>query len=198
MILTSHSFSLNPTPSQISATNLSTQNQKQKHWQHFLLYIFYFHFYISRKRLFPLPVMTEVLHFPSSSSTTNSSSPPPPSSPSSLSCAPHSTVLLPNGNDNGDDNEGSVVADCDPKERERDQLSVLALLIAIFRKSLVACKSDRRELCAMEISWPSNVRHVAHVTFDRFNGFLGLPVEFEPEVPRRAPSARYIVFFWFS
>ncbi|XP_039059780.1 rho GTPase-activating protein 5-like isoform X2 [Hibiscus syriacus] len=42
----------------------------------------------------------------------------------------------------------------------------------------------------MEIGSPTNVRHVAHVTFDRFNGFLGLPVEFEPEVPRRAPSAR--------
>ncbi|KAK4348346.1 hypothetical protein RND71_031101 [Anisodus tanguticus] len=46
----------------------------------------------------------------------------------------------------------------------------------------------------MEISWPSNVRHVAHVTFDRFNGFLGLPVEFEPEVPRRPPSASTRVF----
>ncbi|GMI92263.1 hypothetical protein like AT5G22400 [Hibiscus trionum] len=46
----------------------------------------------------------------------------------------------------------------------------------------------------MEISWPTNVRHVAHVTFDRFNGFLGLPVEFEPEVPRRAPSASTTVF----
>ncbi|KAL5545818.1 hypothetical protein UlMin_005505 [Ulmus minor] len=46
----------------------------------------------------------------------------------------------------------------------------------------------------MEIGWPSNVRHVAHVTFDRFNGFLGLPVEFEPEVPRRAPSASANVF----
>uniref|UniRef100_A0A2N9J976 Rho-GAP domain-containing protein n=1 Tax=Fagus sylvatica TaxID=28930 RepID=A0A2N9J976_FAGSY len=46
------------------------------------------------------------------------------------------------------------------------------------------------KLSSMEIGWPSNVRHVAHVTFDRFHGFLGLPVEFEPEVPRRAPSAR--------
>lgn len=73
-------------------------------------------------------------------------------------------------------------------------MSLLTLLIAIFRKSLVACKSDTRELCAMEISWPTNVRHVAHVTFDRFNGFLGLPVEFEPEVPRRAPSASATVF----
>lgn len=46
----------------------------------------------------------------------------------------------------------------------------------------------------MEIGWPTDVRHIAHVTFDRFHGFLGLPVEFEPEVPRRAPSASANVF----
>ncbi|KAM7275344.1 hypothetical protein ACFE04_017210 [Oxalis oulophora] len=46
----------------------------------------------------------------------------------------------------------------------------------------------------MEISWPTNVRHVAHVIFDRFNGFVGLPVEFEPEVPMKAPSASATVF----
>ncbi|XP_074557310.1 rho GTPase-activating protein 4-like [Curcuma longa] len=46
----------------------------------------------------------------------------------------------------------------------------------------------------MEIGWPTDVRHVAHVTFDRFHGFLGLPVEFEPEVPRTAPSASAKVF----
>ncbi|VFQ79745.1 unnamed protein product [Cuscuta campestris] len=46
----------------------------------------------------------------------------------------------------------------------------------------------------LEISWPSNVRHVSHVTFDRFNGFLGLPVEFEPDVPRKPPSASARVF----
>ena len=46
----------------------------------------------------------------------------------------------------------------------------------------------------MEIGWPSNVRHVAHVTFDRFNGFLGLPDEFGPEVSRRAPSTNANVF----
>lgn len=84
------------------------------------------------------------------------------------------------------------------EKKQREQLSLLALVVTLFRKSLVACKSDRRELCAMEIGWPTNVRHVAHVTFDRFNGFLGLPVEFEPEVPRRAPSARYIVNFFFQ
>jgi hypothetical protein len=42
----------------------------------------------------------------------------------------------------------------------------------------------------MEIGWPTDVRHVAHVTFDRFHGFLGLPVEFEDEMPCRVPSAR--------
>lgn len=110
------------------------------------------------------------------------------------------------------------------KRREReeggDQLSLLTLCLTGFRKSLVACKSNFdiisgvgvEELLSsscsgfssssssssanssMEISWPSNVRHVAHVTFDRFNGFLGLPVEFEPEVPRRPPSASTRVF----
>lgn len=82
------------------------------------------------------------------------------------------------------------------REREGDQLSLLALLIAAFRRSIVGCNNTAtgsKELCKMEIGLPSNVRHVAHVTFDRFNGFLGLPVEFEPEVPRRAPSARSVL-----
>lgn len=91
------------------------------------------------------------------------------------------------------------------EERERDdEVSVLAVLVTVFRKSLVGCKSsiggensnsgfeEKKKL--MEISWPTNVKHVAHVTFDRFNGFLGLPVEFEPEVPRRPPSARFLIF----
>jgi len=85
------------------------------------------------------------------------------------------------------------------RERERDQLSILTLLIATFRKSLIGCSttasssSSSSSSSSMEIGWPSNVRHVAHVTFDRFHGFLGLPVEFEPEVPRRSPSARYVL-----
>jgi hypothetical protein len=75
--------------------------------------------------------------------------------------------------------------------------------VAAFRKSLIGCSTTTAtatatatagsgKLSSMEIGWPSNVRHVAHVTFDRFHGFLGLPVEFEPEVPRRAPSARLV------
>ncbi|KAJ8767973.1 hypothetical protein K2173_020913 [Erythroxylum novogranatense] len=152
--------------------------------------------------------MTEVLHspshFPSSPTTTPSSTSSP--SPSPLSCAPPSSLSCAHspgdGGGGGEEESDFPVTECDPqedleKERERhqrDQLSLLALLFALLRKSWVACKTDRRELCAMEIGWPTNVRHVAHVTFDRFNGFLGLPVEFEPEVPRRAPSASATVF----
>ncbi|KAH9314304.1 hypothetical protein KI387_022931, partial [Taxus chinensis] len=83
----------------------------------------------------------------------------------------------------------------DPHDKEEDQnraqLSMLALLLAAFRKSLVTCRADKEDssTCSMEINWRTNVKHVAHVTFDRFNGFLGLPVEFELEVPRRVPSA---------
>eukprot|EP00262_Sarcandra_glabra_P008566 TRINITY_DN22121_c0_g1_i1.p1 TRINITY_DN22121_c0_g1~~TRINITY_DN22121_c0_g1_i1.p1 ORF type:complete len:490 (-),score=77.75 TRINITY_DN22121_c0_g1_i1:243-1712(-) len=119
------------------------------------------------------------------------------SPPSSLTCAsndgvqqhqPHSLI-----------NPSSPVEDSESKEskdEEEDQLSLLALLVAVFRKSLVACRTQREEDLhrSMEIGWPTNVQHVAHVTFDRFNGFLGLPVEFEPEVPRRAPSASANVF----
>lgn len=140
-----------------------------------------------------MPAMTEVLHSPShfASSSRRSSS-------SSYEA----------GGGGGGGGEGDFpVTDCDIAEetkagvgdgdgdgQSRDQLSLLALLVTLFRKSLIACKSDRRELCSMEIGWPTNVRHVAHVTFDRFNGFLGLPVEFEPEVPRRPPSASTTVF----
>ncbi|MCO5591797.1 hypothetical protein L7F22_045789 [Adiantum nelumboides] len=50
----------------------------------------------------------------------------------------------------------------------------------------------------MEIGWPTNVRHVAHVTFDSFNGFLGLLIEFQMEVPRQVPSASASVFDVFA
>ncbi|CAJ1956156.1 unnamed protein product [Sphenostylis stenocarpa] len=73
----------------------------------------------------------------------------------------------------------------------RPHLSLLALLLTLLRKSFLPRKTISS---IMDIGSPTNVRHVAHVTFDRFNGFLGLPVEFEPEVPRRPPSASASVF----
>lgn len=80
-------------------------------------------------------------------------------------------------------------------DEEQNQLPLLTFLVAALRKSMVACRVDRGEdvistVHHMEIGWPTNVRHITHVTFDRFNGFLGLPVEFEVEIPGRVPSAR--------
>lgn len=95
-------------------------------------------------------------------------------------------------------NSTQAQQDVEEQKEEGDQLSVLAALVTAFRKSLVGCcaAENCRVEELMEIGLPTNVRHVAHVTFDRFNGFLGLPVEFEPEVPRRPPSARSV--FWSS
>lgn len=78
------------------------------------------------------------------------------------------------------------------------QLTILDLLAAVLRKSLVmsSCTMERGDCDvaeSMDIGWPTEVKHVSHVTFDRFNGFLGLPSELEPEVPPRAPSARSVI-----
>lgn len=84
-----------------------------------------------------------------------------------------------------------------PEEEQQNQLSLVALLLAALRKSMVACRVDRPDEVIstvhhidMEIGWPTDVQHITHVTFDRFNGFLGLPVEFEVQIPGRVPSAR--------
>ena len=80
------------------------------------------------------------------------------------------------------------------QDRERAQLSLVALLLATVRKSvLTLCQAvEDAEDTSLEIGWPTDVQHVAHVTFDRYNGFLGLPQEFEVEVPGRVPSARLV------
>lgn len=100
------------------------------------------------------------------------------------------------------------------------QLSMVALVLATVRKSLLTCqtaeeveivegerartsekvkekeKGKGKEIkMSMDIGWPTDVEHVAHVTFDRYNGFLGLPEEYEHEVPRPTPSARFVRFF---
>ncbi|CAK7348225.1 unnamed protein product [Dovyalis caffra] len=88
---------------------------------------------------------------------------------------------------------------------QSQQLSMTTFLLTAIRKSLVACRiedgaddviptSSCSTLHNMDISWPTNVQHITHVTFDRFNGFLGLPVEFEVEIPCRVPSASASVF----
>lgn len=84
-------------------------------------------------------------------------------------------------------------------EEEQNQLSMVSILLAAIRKSLISCRFEEREdvipnVHHLEIGWPTNVQHITHVTFDRFNGFLGLPVEFEVEIPCQVPSARYTCF----
>ena len=103
-----------------------------------------------------------------------------------------SKARLYQGGDNGrDDGNGS------------HQFAIVDVLVTALRKSIVTCSVERDDASstsssasasgsssALEISWPTEVRHVSHVTFDRFNGFLGLPTELEPQLPRRVPSAR--------
>ncbi|KAM3373658.1 rho GTPase-activating protein 2 [Capsicum galapagoense] len=92
----------------------------------------------------------------------------------------------------------SKAAAADEMENEQ-QLSLVDFILAALRKSMVSCRVDRQEdvitaVQQMEIGWPTNVQHLTHVTFDRFHGFLGLPVEFQVEIPCRVPSASISVF----
>ncbi|XP_057721466.1 rho GTPase-activating protein 5 [Arachis stenosperma] len=81
-------------------------------------------------------------------------------------------------------------------ESHQNQFAIVDILVAALKKSLVTCSVETEEdhVSSLDISWPTEVRHVSHVTFDRFNGFLGLPSELEPHVPKRVPSASAKVF----
>ncbi|KAE8666163.1 Rho GTPase-activating protein 1 [Hibiscus syriacus] len=105
-------------------------------------------------------IMTEVLqsspsHFPSFSSSNVS------------------TVgnIIAQGSDQ-EEEENRQEGERKEREREGDQLSLLTLFLAAFRKSLIGCSlSGSKEICSMEIGLPTNFRHVAHVTFDSASVF---------------------------
>ncbi|KAG2272283.1 hypothetical protein Bca4012_074552 [Brassica carinata] len=124
---------------------------------------------------------TQSCHFPSPSSSCGGSN--------DGNRDPHSLFNIPLDEEQEEDERSQ-------KERERFELSSsFEILASAIRKSLiVGCVGQEINLSSMEIGVPTDVRHVAHVTFDRFHGFLGLPVEFEPEVPTRPPSASAKVF----
>ncbi|KAK8693657.1 hypothetical protein V6N13_071230 [Hibiscus sabdariffa] len=84
--------------------------------------------------------------------------------------------------------------DSTSKDNNQFQFPFLDILAALLRKSLVTCSVDTDDVSSMDISLPTEVRHVSHVTFDRFNGFLGLPTELQHDVPKRVPSASASVF----
>ncbi|KAL8530785.1 hypothetical protein ACS0TY_007720 [Phlomoides rotata] len=111
-------------------------------------------------------------------------------------------VMVTRGGGCGGRSLKSGVAEEHDKQEDSQQLSLLDFILSALRKSMVStCRVERQEqdqmisaVHHMEIGWPTNVQHITHVTFDRFHGFMGLPVEFEVEVPRRAPSASVSVF----
>ncbi|KAI3678981.1 hypothetical protein L6452_38286 [Arctium lappa] len=102
------------------------------------------------------------------------------------------------GRENGTTKEASSKQ----QQQQQNHISILFdLLISALRKSMAACRViDQREeskssgFHQMEIGWPTDVQHLTHVTFDRFHGFLGLPVELQVEIPCRVPSASASVF----
>ena len=94
-----------------------------------------------------------------------------------------------------------------PATEARGGVSVVEMVTGALRRSLMLCSSsagagvrEPEELeedgatppPGMQIGGPTDVRHVSHVTFDRFVGFLGLPADLEPDVPRPVPSARSV------
>ncbi|KAI5388718.1 Rho GTPase-activating protein 4 [Lathyrus oleraceus] len=145
--------------------------------------------------------MAEVLHSPTPTSHFSSSTTPPSSSDTILILNTDQEQQPPLSSSSSSsfsslavavNNSFSTVTECDAEEKKTEQeLSLLAILVTLLRKSLVSCSSDD---ASMEIGHPTNVRHVAHVTFDRFNGFLGLPLEFKPQLPTIPPSASATVF----
>ncbi|WOG94530.1 hypothetical protein DCAR_0313826 [Daucus carota subsp. sativus] len=132
--------------------------------------------------------MTEVLQSPSSSSSS-----------SSLQSFQESQEAFDDEQEEAEEERVSnaLIEEIKRRDKDDEQLSLLALLVTLIRKSSFWVRrndSSGSNGSGMDIGWPTNVQHVAHVTFDRFNGFLGLPVEFELEVPLRAPSASTTVF----
>ena len=88
------------------------------------------------------------------------------------------------------------------RKENNGQFPILAFVATALRKSLlVTCSVEREDVSSLDISYPTNVQHISHVTFDRFKGFLGLPQEFQPEILKRVPSARLdfllLLFFYF-
>ncbi|XP_062222445.1 rho GTPase-activating protein 5-like [Phragmites australis] len=93
-----------------------------------------------------------------------------------------------------------------PAAAARGGVSVVEMVAGALRRSLMLCSSSSREAApeedeaaataaaGMQIGRPTDVRHVSHVTFDRFVGFLGLPADLEPDVPHPVPSASVSVF----
>ncbi|TXG63083.1 hypothetical protein EZV62_010077 [Acer yangbiense] len=95
---------------------------------------------------------------------------------------PISTPFISPGSRFGGGNRGEGQSgNSTSSSNNNNQFQILDILVSALRKSLITCSVERDDVSSMDISWPTEVRHVSHVTFDRYNGFLGLPTELEPE-----------------
>ncbi|XP_028796929.1 rho GTPase-activating protein 5-like isoform X1 [Neltuma alba] len=88
----------------------------------------------------------------------------------------------------GDDDSRKSISKVGVADNNQSHFAMLDTVVEALKKSLVTCSVEKEDDSSMDISWPTEVRHVSHVTFDRLHGFLDLPSELEPEVPRSASA----------
>ncbi|XP_071707123.1 rho GTPase-activating protein 3-like [Rutidosis leptorrhynchoides] len=105
---------------------------------------------------------------------------------------------LNNNNDNDSPIKTPFISPCQqPPSNSTYNFTIVSHFLTTLRKSILSCTIDHdseQVSTCLDIGCPTDVRHVSHVTFDRFNGFVGLPISFQPEVPRKVPSASVCVF----
>nr|XP_043624150.1 rho GTPase-activating protein 5-like [Erigeron canadensis] len=83
------------------------------------------------------------------------------------------------------------------RSNHNNNFTIASILLNALRKSLLTCAVDHHDVTkadTLNIGSPTDVQHVSHVTFDRFHGFLGLPLAFQCDVPHKVPSASVCVF----
>ncbi|KAI9090355.1 hypothetical protein K1719_028690 [Acacia pycnantha] len=88
----------------------------------------------------------------------------------------------------GDDDLRKPISKDGVTANNQSHFAILDVVVEVLKKSLVTCSVEKDDDSSMDIGWPTEIRHVSHVTFDRQHGFLGLPSELEPEVPRSASA----------
>nr|DAD31298.1 TPA_asm: hypothetical protein HUJ06_010149 [Nelumbo nucifera] len=64
--------------------------------------------------------------------------------------------------EDGDDSFSNPISTRD----EHHHFPILLILLVALKKSLETCSMEREDIYAMDINWPTNVRHVTDLTSD--------------------------------